>query len=128
MAAFSDPAEEVAASFKDALQDLVANNKNEIIFLTQMAKEHTEHAQRISEVLVNHVKTVIILPFMMMYISKEYCRRDLSGKYRRSTFWIRLLKMWVRHIQCTSDEICIIPLYLPTNSSMQGVAIKWQVC
>jgi pre-mRNA cleavage complex 2 protein Pcf11 len=52
------PSEEVAEDFKEALQDLKINSKPEIDVLTVIAKENTAHAQAISRVLENHIKTV----------------------------------------------------------------------
>jgi pre-mRNA cleavage complex 2 protein Pcf11 len=52
------PSDEVAEDFKEALQDLRINSKPEIDVLTVIAKENTEHAQAISRVLENHIKTV----------------------------------------------------------------------
>jgi hypothetical protein len=49
---------EVAADFKDALQDLKVNSRPEISNLTIIAKENTEHAQAISRELENHIRTV----------------------------------------------------------------------
>ncbi|EME48134.1 hypothetical protein DOTSEDRAFT_167754 [Dothistroma septosporum NZE10] len=48
---------EVAADFEDALKDLQGNNRYEISNLTIIAKENTEYAQAISQVLENHIKT-----------------------------------------------------------------------
>lgn len=53
---------EVAQDFEDSLKDLAANNKYEIQNLTLIAKESTEHAQAISQVLEKHIKTVRSLP------------------------------------------------------------------
>lgn len=52
------PSAEVAADFKDALQDLKVNSRPEINVLTVIAKENTEHAQAISRELENHIRTV----------------------------------------------------------------------
>lgn len=52
------PSAEVAADFQDSLQDLHMNNRWEISNLTIIAKENTEHAQSISRVLENHIRTV----------------------------------------------------------------------
>lgn len=49
---------DVAEDFGDSLKDLQANNKYEISNLTIIAKENTEHAQAISQVLEKHIKTV----------------------------------------------------------------------
>ena len=49
---------EVAADFRDALQDLKMNSRPEISNLTIIAKENTEHAQAISKELENHVRAV----------------------------------------------------------------------
>lgn len=49
---------EVAADFRDALQDLKVNSRPEISNLTIIAKENTEHAQAISRELENHIRTV----------------------------------------------------------------------
>ncbi|KAF2722022.1 hypothetical protein K431DRAFT_311992 [Polychaeton citri CBS 116435] len=48
---------EVAADFADSLKDLQGNNRYEISNLTIIAKENTEHAQDISQALINHIKT-----------------------------------------------------------------------
>lgn len=52
------PSAEVAADFREALQDLKFNSRPEISNLTIIAKENTEHAQAISRELENHIKTV----------------------------------------------------------------------
>lgn len=52
------PAAEVAADFRDALQDLRMNSRPEISNLTLIAKENTEYAQAISTELENHIKQV----------------------------------------------------------------------
>jgi pre-mRNA cleavage complex 2 protein Pcf11 len=49
---------EVAADFRDALQDLKQNSRPEISNLTIIAKENTEHAQAISQELENHINEV----------------------------------------------------------------------
>lgn len=54
----SSISEEVAADFRDALQDLKVNSRPEISNLTLIAKENTEHAQAISLELENHIRTV----------------------------------------------------------------------
>lgn len=54
----SNASAEVAADFKDALQDLKVNSRPEISNLTIIAKENTEHAQAISHELENHIRTV----------------------------------------------------------------------
>lgn len=54
----SSVSDEVAADFKDALQDLKVNTRAEISNLTLIAKENTEHAQAISQVLEQHIQTV----------------------------------------------------------------------
>lgn len=52
------PAAEVAADFRDALQDLRMNSRPEISNLTLIAKENTEYAEAISTELENHVRSV----------------------------------------------------------------------
>ncbi|KKY13047.1 putative mrna cleavage factor complex component pcf11 [Diplodia seriata] len=51
------PSAEVAADFRDALNDLKFNSRPEISNLTIIAKENTEHAQAISRELEEHIKT-----------------------------------------------------------------------
>ncbi|KAH8716980.1 hypothetical protein GQ44DRAFT_398493 [Phaeosphaeriaceae sp. PMI808] len=51
------PAAEVAADFRDALQDLRMNSRPEISNLTLIAKENTEYAQAISTELEQHIKS-----------------------------------------------------------------------
>lgn len=52
------PAAEVAADFRDSLADLSMNDRYQISTLTIIAKENTEHASAISDVLLNHIRTV----------------------------------------------------------------------
>jgi len=49
---------EVAADFKDYLQDLQPNNRYEINNLTMVAKENTEHAKAIAEAIEQNIKIV----------------------------------------------------------------------
>jgi hypothetical protein len=49
---------EVAADFKEALQDLSTNDRIQITNLTIIAKESTEYAESISKVLEEHIRTV----------------------------------------------------------------------
>lgn len=49
---------DVALDFEDFLKDLSRPDRNEISNLTTIARECTEHAQAISRVLENHIKTV----------------------------------------------------------------------
>ena len=52
------PAAEVAADFRDALQDLRMNSRPEISNLTLIAKENTEYAEAISTELAKHIQSV----------------------------------------------------------------------
>jgi pre-mRNA cleavage complex 2 protein Pcf11 len=52
------PAAEVAADFRDALQDLRMNSRPEISNLTLIAKENTEYAEAISTELEKHIQSV----------------------------------------------------------------------
>lgn len=49
---------EIAADFKDALQDLTTTDRFQISNLTLIAKESTEHAAAISQVLEEHIRRV----------------------------------------------------------------------
>ncbi|PNS13893.1 hypothetical protein CAC42_1384 [Sphaceloma murrayae] len=51
------PSDEVAADFKDCLNDLQLNNRYEISNLTIIAKENIEHAQALSKALEQHIRT-----------------------------------------------------------------------
>ncbi|KAF1938193.1 hypothetical protein EJ02DRAFT_458095 [Clathrospora elynae] len=51
------PAAEVAADFRDALQDLRMNSRPEISNLTLIAKENTEYAEAISTELDKHIRS-----------------------------------------------------------------------
>jgi hypothetical protein len=96
----SIPSAEVAADFKDALQDLKVNSRPEISNLTIIAKENTEHAQAISRELENHIRTVspsthispwaIVLPspFLLSTAKADYSRPDLNGSFLHYTYSI----------------------------------------
>ncbi|KAK0674438.1 putative PCF11 component of pre-mRNA 3'-end processing factor CF I [Cercophora samala] len=51
-----DHGDEVAADFREALQDLTTNARFEIVTLTNIARENADHGLAISEVLTNHIK------------------------------------------------------------------------
>ncbi|KAK4194520.1 putative PCF11 component of pre-mRNA 3'-end processing factor CF I [Triangularia verruculosa] len=51
-----DIGEEVAADFREALQDLSTNARFEIVTLTNIAKENANHGLAIAEVLTQHIK------------------------------------------------------------------------
>jgi hypothetical protein len=53
---------EVAEDYKLALEDLTSNLRHEISNLTLIARENTEHAHAISEVLIDHIKKVGRIP------------------------------------------------------------------
>ena len=55
------PAAEVAGDFRDSLSDLAMNDRYQISTFTIIAKENTEHALAISDVLLNHIRTVSAL-------------------------------------------------------------------
>lgn len=50
--------EEVAQDYRDALEDLVSNDRYSIANLTMIAKENIEHAEAIARVLSLHIKKV----------------------------------------------------------------------
>jgi pre-mRNA cleavage complex 2 protein Pcf11 len=54
----ADSSAEIVEDFKEALLDLKVNSKPEIDVLTVIAKENTTHAEAISDVLEEHIKTV----------------------------------------------------------------------
>lgn len=51
----STQAEEVAEDYRLALEDLSANTRHEISNLTVIARENTEHALVIAEVIEKHI-------------------------------------------------------------------------
>lgn len=54
------PSDEVAEDYKNALDDLVTNDRYQIANLTMIAKENIEHAEAIARVLINHIKRVCL--------------------------------------------------------------------
>jgi len=54
----SSDAEEVAEDYRHALEDLSSNMRFEISNLTVIARENTEHALAIAEVLQQHILKV----------------------------------------------------------------------
>lgn len=121
------PSAEVAADFKDALQDLKTNSRPEISNLTIIAKENTEHAQAISRELENHIK-IVSSSHMLFGIGRIFtlttatgaktdcARPDLNGNSRHFTCSTRLSKMLARRIQSTLAEISTEPSWMLTLS------------
>jgi pre-mRNA cleavage complex 2 protein Pcf11 len=71
---------EVAADFKDALQDLKVNSRPEISNLTIIAKENTEHAQAISRELETHIRTVSAFVFLChVRVYTWHCFSDIMS-------------------------------------------------
>lgn len=52
------PSDEVAGDYRDALDDLITNDRFQIANLTMIAKENIEHAEAISRTLTLHIKKV----------------------------------------------------------------------
>ncbi|KAK5070813.1 mRNA 3' end processing factor [Lithohypha guttulata] len=50
------PSDEVAGDYKEALEDLITNDRHQIANLTMIAKENIEHAQAIARTLILHIK------------------------------------------------------------------------
>lgn len=74
-------ATEVAEDYRQALEDLTTNVRFEISNLTMIAREQTEHAQVIAEVLQKHilrVGRVTSLPFGGPR-SRRFTRRGGGG-------------------------------------------------
>ena len=59
---YEDHSEDVASDFRDALSELTLNSRVEITTLTVIARENTEYAHGISEVLQEHIKKVSVFP------------------------------------------------------------------
>lgn len=55
--------DEVAEDYKSSLEDLITNDRFQISNLTVIAKENTEHAEAISKVLEDHIRSVGVFPF-----------------------------------------------------------------
>lgn len=54
--------DEVAEDYKSSLEDLITNDRFQISNLTVIAKENTEHAEAISKVLEDHIRSVGVSP------------------------------------------------------------------
>lgn len=50
--------DEVAADYRDGLEDLQTNDRSQINILTMIARESIEHAEAIARTLTNHIKKV----------------------------------------------------------------------
>lgn len=59
--------DEVAEDYKYSLEDLTTNDRFQISNLTVIAKENTEHAEAISKVLENHIRTVCVVPLFLCF-------------------------------------------------------------
>jgi pre-mRNA cleavage complex 2 protein Pcf11 len=64
MASLSE-SQEVAEDFQAALEDIQSNGRAEIINLTVIARENTEHALAISNALQDHIKKVSPYSYMI---------------------------------------------------------------
>lgn len=54
----ADHSAEVADDYRRALEDLTMNSRYEIANLTVIARENTEHAQAIADVITDHIRKV----------------------------------------------------------------------
>lgn len=75
-----DHAAGVAEDYKDALEGLTSNARVEISNLTLIARENTESAHAIAEVLVDHIKQVCHLcPFTRIQLL-QICEKNTKNK------------------------------------------------
>lgn len=65
-------ANEVAEDYRHALEDLSSNTRFEISNLTVIARENTEHALTIAEVLQQHILKVWILKTVLTQLRLKY--------------------------------------------------------
>ncbi len=77
------PSDEVAKDYKESLDDLTINSKYEIVNLTVIARENTEHAMAISRVLENHISKVS--DSRALYLSLLYLGRYPINEYHDYT-------------------------------------------
>jgi hypothetical protein len=104
-----DDSAEVVLDFKDALQELQSNHKPAIDVLTVIAKENTNHAEAISDVLEEHIKTVSVLISMCDIMTDCVFRHAQNGGFRLYMFWTLLFDTLVHHIRPTWQGIYMIP-------------------
>lgn len=104
------PSDEVAGDYKEALEDLITNDRHQIANLTMIAKENIEHAQAIARTLILHIKKVCFeVPVMSRFVLIHARLLQLEN-YQLFTSSIRLLRTSALRIQCTSAMACTKPL------------------
>lgn len=81
--------DEVAADYKDGLEDLHTNDKTQINILTVIARESIEHAEAIARTLMNHIKKVSIGDHVLTSLI-NLCRHPQLGNYQHSTYSTQL--------------------------------------
>lgn len=122
-------AAEVAEDYRHALEDLSSNMRHEISNLTVIARENTEHALTIAEVLQTHILKVGVVSL----ISSHVCFTDLSRppqtrNYHLCMCWIRLSRMSARRIPSTLDALSSRPLWNPMRSWTRRFDERWRRC
>ena len=85
-----DVAANLAADFRDAMEDITTNSKYEIQNLTLIARENTEHALAISGAIMEHIKRVGHQIFLFpSLVAKKFISnnalRGMDGKLSVST-------------------------------------------
>ena len=99
-----DVAANLAADFRDAMEDITTNSKYEIQNLTLIARENTEHALEISGAIMEHIKRVghqnFSLPSLvaMKFISNKASKGD-GGVY--SMYQPYIIVITIIHIPST---------------------------
>ncbi|KAL1306546.1 hypothetical protein AAFC00_005236 [Neodothiora populina] len=139
------PSDEVALDFQDSLQDLQNNNRYEISNLTIIAKENTEHAQAISQVLEKHIRTtaptrklpaLYVLDSIVKNVGSPYTiylSRNLFSTFMDAYTLVgndvrkamdAMLKTWKEPVPGSSDPT---PVFLPdTTRPIENALIKFR--
>lgn len=72
--------DQVVEDYRSSLQDLTANNKHEINFLTMIAKEYMPKAMELSRVLEQHINAVCIFRTTVLENSIAEEQSGLTGR------------------------------------------------
>lgn len=134
-------AAEVAEDYRHALEDLSSNMRFEISNLTVIARENTEHALTIAEVLQQHILKVglgfhpsprwkrFMFPLVLASVHLLTLARLLQVRsYQLSMCLIRLLKMSARHTHSTLAATSSRLLWSRTRWLMHPSAGRWRRC
>lgn len=116
--------------WRAAVEDLKDNVRHEIITLTNLARELTNIAYPIADILEQHIKKVgaQILATCRRFVTDTQPRLHHRENCQPFTCWTQLLRTSALLTHSSSARTCTKPSWKSTPRSTRGLARSWRKC